>query len=74
MVRNFGYTITYHIYPCISRPFTTKKSVQKITRLINGSKTDIKKSSGQLSIVIIVLHGNEHPLSHGTSLVTMSFL
>ena len=35
-------------------------------RLIYGSKTKIKKRSGQLS-TIIVLYGNKHPLLHGTS-------
>ena len=35
-------------------------------RLIHGSKTDIKKCSGQISITIVSCV-NKHPLLHGTS-------
>ena len=44
-------------------------------RLIHGSKTEIKLSSGQLSvIIIIVLYGNKHPLLHGTSYDVFSLI
>ena len=35
-------------------------------RLVHGSKTEIKKSSGQISITI-ASYVNKHPLLHGTS-------
>ena len=42
-------------------------------RLIHGSKTEIKKSSGQISI-IIVSYGNKHPLLHSTSYGVFSLI
>ena len=42
-------------------------------RLIHGSKTEIKKSSGQISI-IIVSYGNKHPLLHDTSYGVFSLI
>ena len=35
--------------------------------LIYGSKTEVKKSSWRISIIIIVSYGNKHPLLHSTS-------
>ena len=42
-------------------------------RLIHGSKTEKKKTSGQISI-IIVSYGNKHPLLHGTSYGVFSLI
>ena len=42
-------------------------------RLIHGSKTEIKKSSGQISIIIVSC-GNKHPLLHDTSYSVFSLI
>ena len=42
-------------------------------RLIHGSKTEIKKSSGRIS-TIIVSYDNKHPLLHGTSYDVFSLI
>ena len=42
-------------------------------RLIHGSEAEIKKSSGQISI-IIVSHGNKHPHLHSTSYGVFSLI
>jgi len=42
-------------------------------RLIHGSKTEIGKTSGQISL-IIVSYGNKHPLLHGTSYGVFSLI
>ena len=45
----------FRIYPCIRQPFTAKKIGPKNhPRLIHWSKTEIKKSSGQIFCVTIV--------------------
>ena len=48
-------------------------------RLIHGSKTEIKKSSGQICIIIIIIiiivsYVNKHPLLHDTSYNVFSLI
>ena len=60
--------------PVYKSTFYSLKICQKNRpRLIHGSKTEIKKSSGRISI-IIVSYGNKHPLLHGTSYDVFSLI
>ena len=53
--------------------YNLKISPKNRPRLIHGSKTEIKKSSGQLSI-IIVSYGNKHPLLHSATYDVFSLI
>ena len=58
---------------CKSIFYRLKICPKNLPRLIHGSKAEIKKSSGQISITI-VSHGNKHPLLHGTSYGVFSLI
>ena len=53
--------------------YSLKICPKNCPQLIHGSKAEIKKSSGQISI-IIVSHGNKHPLLHSTSYGVFSLI
>ena len=66
--------ITITVFPMYKSTFYSLKICPKNSpRLIHGSKTEINKSSGQISI-IIVSYGNKHPLLHSTSYGVFSLI